>query len=193
MLAAWSLDGKTSLELSQLLDSRSEYSEDGLDQLTALGPVQHLVFVDDDPTTVDGGMRNLRPLTTNVYDQGKPDGATYHLLTSTTTSGLDPVTGQTYDPLTTTNTYTPVDGAYALGSTSGWVHKQPTAVTVDAGQPGALTSSVVYDTRGRAIRSSKPGSTGADAGTTVAVFYTAGPNPDDAACANKPSGPVSPV
>jgi len=186
MLAAWSLDGKTSLELSQLLDSRSEYSEDGLDQLTALGPVQHLVFVDDDPTTVDGGMRNLRPLTTNVYDQGKPDGATYHLLTSTTTSGLDPVTGQTYDPLTTTNTYTPVDGAYALGSTSGWVHKQPTAVTVDAGQPGALTSSVVYDTRGRAIRSSKPGSTGADAGTTVAVFYTAGPNPDDAACANKP-------
>jgi len=86
--------------------------------------------------------------------------------------------------LVTKNGYNPVDGAAALGGTSGWKHGQPTSVTVDAGQATALTSTVVYDGRGRAIRSSKPGSTGADAGTALSVFYTAGANATDATWAS---------
>jgi len=59
-----------------------------------------------------------------------------------------------FDTLTTVNAYNPVDAASAGGLTSGWVHKQPTAVTVDAGQPTALTATVVYDER--ADRSGRP-------------------------------------
>lgn len=189
-LTAWGLDSITDpRELAQLLDARTTYSEDGLDVLTTLGPLQRLA-VANDPNLV----RNLRARTTNVYDEGKPDGATYHLLTSTTSDGVEGYfdsnrvyqTGTAYDPIKTQNSYDPIDGAAKNGPTSGWVHKQPTTVTVDAGQPTALTSSVLYDARARAIRSSKPGSSGADAGTTVAVFYTAGTNAEDAACGNRP-------
>lgn len=94
------------------------------------------------------------------------------------------------DARTTTYTYSPIDSADKLGGSSGWVHKQPTSVTVDAGQPTALTSTVLYDARGRVLRSSKPGAQGTDtatalAATTLAVYYTAGPN-DDTNCGNKP-------
>ncbi|GAA3800588.1 DNRLRE domain-containing protein [Cellulomonas soli] len=192
MLAAWGLETRTPPELAQLLDARNAYSEDGLDLLVSVGPVQRLAVGND-----SSDVRSLRPTTANTYDEGKPDGAQYHLVTTTTTfgqdivptgtsSGLPLVTGATFDPLVTKNGYTPVDGASALGATSGWKHGQPTSVTVDAGQPSALTSTVVYDDRARAVRSSKPGSSGVDAGTTIAVFYTAGANATDAACGNRP-------
>lgn len=45
---------------------------------------------------------------------------------------------------------------------------------------------MVYDNRGRTVKSSKPGSTGTDAGTTLAVYYTAGANSADTACGNRP-------
>ncbi len=45
------LQAKGSVELSQLLDSRSTYSEDGLDLLTSIGPVQRLA-VGNDPADV---------------------------------------------------------------------------------------------------------------------------------------------
>ncbi|QHT57591.1 DNRLRE domain-containing protein [Cellulomonas sp. H30R-01] len=180
-LMAWGLDYMTdSRDLAQALDSRTTYSEDGLDVISTLGPVQRLAVAND-----LGDVRPLRARTRNAYDQGSPGGV-FHLLTTTTTDGVDLTTGQAFDPIVTTNAYTPIDGAPATGPTSGWVHKQPSAVTVDAGQPTALTSTVVYDARGRAIRSSKPGSNGSDAGTTVAVFYTAGANPDDVDCGNRP-------
>lgn len=78
--------------------------------------------------------------------------------------------------------YTPIDGAPVLGGTSGWVHKQATTVTVDAGQPTALTSQVIYDDKGRVIESRRPGASGADAATAQTVYYTVGANPRDATC-----------
>ncbi|WP_156374032.1 RHS repeat-associated core domain-containing protein [Cellulomonas sp. Leaf334] len=181
-LAGYGLEGKTSLDLAQLLDTRSTYSDDGIDLLSQTGPLQRLA-VDNNANDV----RTLRPTTTNVYDEGKPDGAAYHLLTTTTSAGVEYPTGTVFDPLVTKNGYDPiVQGVSKLDPSSGWKHGQPTSVTVDAGQPSQLTSTVVYDARGRAIRSSKPGSTGTDAATTISVFYTAGTNPDDPACANKP-------
>ncbi|KQY20152.1 hypothetical protein ASD16_21290 [Cellulomonas sp. Root485] len=184
MLTDWGLQNKTELELARLFDSRTTYSDDGLDVLTTIGPIQ-LLAVANDPND----RQLLRARTTNTYDQGKPDGATYHLLTTTVVDGTDATLQSSVDPISTTNGYNPIDSAPKLGATSGWVHKQPTSIIVDAGNPTAptsLTSLVLYDDRARAIRSSKPGSTGTDAGSTVSVFYTAGVNPADASCGNKP-------
>lgn len=184
MLTDWGLDNKTGPELSVLLDSRSTYSPDGLDVLTETGPVQRLA-VANDPNDV----RLLRPRTVNVYDEGNPEGAAAHLLTRSTSAGVDPfatVADVLIDPIITTNEYTPVDGKPALDPTSGWVHKQATKITVDAGQPTALSSVVLYDARGRAIESRKPGSTGTDAATVKSIFYSAGAEAPDARCQNKP-------
>jgi RHS repeat-associated protein len=170
-LTAWGLDGRSTVELAQLLDTRSAYSADGLDVVTQTGPIQQLALADT------GQVRTLRPTTSYTYDENKPDGAAYHLVTSTQTSGVDPSTAEVFDTVTTTYGYAPI-----LGGSSGWVHKQPTSVTVDAGQPGALTAQVAYDDRGRATSSRRPGSTGGDAGTSVSVYYTAAANPLDSAC-----------
>lgn len=184
MLTDWGLDNKTGPELSVLLDSRSTYSPDGLDVLTETGPVQRLA-VANDPNDV----RLLRPRTVNVYDEGNPEGAAAHLLTRSTSAGIDPfatVADVLIDPIVTTNEYSPVDGKPALDPTSGWVHKQATKITVDAGQPTALSSVVLYDARGRAIESRKPGSTGNDAGTTRTEFYVAEGTAAPDSCAGRP-------
>ncbi|WP_309134049.1 hypothetical protein [Cellulomonas sp.] len=46
-LAAWGLETRTGVELAQLLDSRTVHSEDGLDVLSTLGPVQGLAVAND--------------------------------------------------------------------------------------------------------------------------------------------------
>ena len=181
-LAAWGLADRSSTELAGLLDSRSVYSADGLELISATGPVQMLA-VGNDPDQ----QRLLRPNTQYVYDEGKPDGASYHLATTITSAGLDPLTGELLDPVVTRNTYDPIDGAPVLGGSSGWVHSGPTTVTVDADGPAPLTSSVIYDQGGRVIESRKPGSNGTDAGTTRSVYYTAAANPTDPSCGATPA------
>jgi YD repeat-containing protein len=186
MLTELGLTGRSSAELSNLLDSRSTYGLDGLDLITTTGPVQRLA-VANDPNDV----RLLRPRSVNVYDQGNPQGAAAHLVTTTTEGGIDPFTANTanpvadtlVDPVVTVNDYNPIDGKSPLDPTSGWVHKQPTRVTADAGQATALTSSVLYDGRGRVLESRKPGSSGADAGTTKTTYYTPDGTGD---CAGRP-------
>jgi len=123
-----------------------------------------------------------RLLTTNTYDQGKPDGQDYHLVTTSVsgaeTTATPPVV---LDPVTTTTGYAPA----AAGDTSGWVVRKPTSVTLTAAG-ASVTSNVKYDSGGRAIEARKPGSSGSDALTSKAVFFTAGTNAADAACGNRP-------
>lgn len=86
----------------------------------------------------------------------------------------------------TKNSYDPIDGASKLGSTSGWKIGSPTKVTFDAS--GANLSALVrYDTGGRAVEPRGIGATGNDARTNLAVYYTAGANPQKAECGNKPA------
>lgn len=75
-----------------------------------------------------------------------------------------------------------------LGGVSGWAMRAATSTVLDAeGPTGApLTTQVKLDDRGRAVESRKIDATGNDAGTTKAVFYTAGANSADAACGNRP-------
>lgn len=185
----WGLQDRTSTELAQLFDSRNTYSADGMDLLESLGPVQQLAMANDPASTA-----LLRPVVTNLYDprttaatgEAKPDGAAYHLLAKSTSAGRPINGGPDVDVVSTVYTYNPIDGASPLGRSSGWVHKQPTTVTVAAGTPNAVTAKVLYDTRGRIVESRKAGSSGSDTGTTRSIFYTAGANPADAACGGRP-------
>ncbi|WP_162824210.1 DNRLRE domain-containing protein [Peterkaempfera bronchialis] len=124
----------------------------------------------------------VRDHTVHAYDEGKPDGAAYHL--ETTTYDGARLAGYPTDVevrVTKTGYGTPI------GGTSGWVLRTATSVTTDAASGGAnLTASLKYDAAGRVVESRRPGSNGADTGTVKTVFYTAGSNPDDAACGNRP-------
>ncbi|WP_380286460.1 DNRLRE domain-containing protein [Kitasatospora purpeofusca] len=132
------------------------------------------------PTLPAGTPVVARDHNTNTYDEGKPDGQAYHLVTTQTDGARIDGYADDAELRVTKNGYgTPI------GGTSGWTLKVATSVTTDA--LGAnLTSMVKYDASGHALESRKPGSTGSDAGTVKSVFYTAGANPDDTACANRP-------
>ncbi|MFI5532970.1 DNRLRE domain-containing protein [Kitasatospora sp. NPDC051853] len=132
------------------------------------------------PTILAGTSVLVRDHNTNTYDEGKPDGQAYHLVTTSTDGARIEGYAADAELRVTKNGYgTPI------GGTSGWVLKTPTSVTTDAaGQ--ALTATIKYDASGHALESRKPGSAGADASTVKTVFYTAGANADDVACGNRP-------
>ncbi|MFJ3792545.1 ricin-type beta-trefoil lectin domain protein [Kitasatospora sp. NPDC090091] len=134
------------------------------------------------PTLPAGTSVVARDHNTSTYDEGKPDGQAYHLVTTATDGArIEGYADDVEKRVTKTGYGTPI------GGTSGWTLKTATSVTTDAATGGAnLTSYVKYDASGHALESRKPGSNGADAGTVKSVFYTAGANADDAACANRP-------
>ncbi|MFE0646127.1 DNRLRE domain-containing protein [Streptomyces sp. NPDC058877] len=173
-----------------LLDGRSVYSRDGQDLLEETGPVFRALLDEAVPTQADPPMPALAAGTSVVvrehnvhkYDEGKPDGAAYHL----ETTSLDGARIEGYaDDVEVRVTKTGYDTP--IGGTSGWTLRTETSVTTDAVAGGAnLTALIKYDAAGRAVESRRPGSNGADTGTVKTVFYTAGANPDDAACGNRP-------
>ncbi|WP_159042533.1 DNRLRE domain-containing protein [Streptomyces sp. IGB124] len=130
----------------------------------------------------------VRDHNTSTYDEGKPDGQAYHLVTTETDGARIDGYADDVEIRVTKNGYdTPI------GGTSGWTLKTPTSVTTNAGAGGAsLTATIKYDASGRALESRKPGATGTDATTVKSVFYTAGTNTVDAACGNRPEWAGSP-
>ncbi|MFE4977507.1 ricin-type beta-trefoil lectin domain protein [Kitasatospora sp. NPDC056651] len=151
----------------------SPFYQAGIDTLT-------LTKTTVNPALPAGTPVIARDHNTNTYDEGKPDGKAYHLVTTATDGArIDGYAQDTELRVTRTGYDTPI------GGTSGWQLKKPTSVTTDA-LGAKLTATVKYDATGRATESRKPGSTGTDVGTVKAVYYTAGANPDDAACANRP-------
>lgn len=173
-----------------LLDSRAVYSRDGQDVLEELGPVYRALLDEAVPAQADPPMPALavgtsvlvREHTVHKYDEGKPDGAAYHLETTTLDGArIEGYTNDVEVRVTKTGYDTPI------GGTSGWTLRTETSVTTDAVTGGAnMTATLKYDAAGRAVESRRPGSNGADTGTVKTVFYTAGTNPDDAACGNRP-------
>ncbi|MFI8258235.1 DNRLRE domain-containing protein [Streptomyces filamentosus] len=179
-----------------LLDSRNVYSRDGQDVLEETGPVFRALLDEAVPAQADPPMPALpagasvvaREHTVHRYDEGKPDGAAYHLETTTLDGArIEGYTNDVEVRVTRTGYDTPI------GGTSGWTLGTETSVTTDAVTGGAnLTAIIKYDSAGRAVESRRPGSNGADTGTVKTVFYTAGANPDDAACGNRPEWAGSP-
>ncbi|WP_433538665.1 LamG-like jellyroll fold domain-containing protein [Micromonospora sp. CA-249363] len=172
------------------LSTISSYSSDGVDLVESLGPTGSFVLdaavPDPDGSgplgTIAAGADIIgRPHTVNKYDEGKPDGAVYHLLT-TQTSGVRIDGYPDADARVTKNGYE----AEGTG-TSGWVLKQPTSATADAGSGGRnLTSRTRYDASGRIVLSAGIGATGTDARSREMIYYTAGANSSDAACGGRP-------
>ncbi len=173
-----------------LLDSRAVYSRDGQNVLEELGPVYRALLEEAVPAQTNppmpaiaaGASVVVREHTVHRYDEGKPDGAAYHLETTTLDGArIEGYTNDVEVRVTKTGYGTPI------GGTSGWTLRAETSVTTDAVAGGAnLTATIKYDAAGRVIESRRPGSNGADTGTVKTVFYTAGANPDDAACGNRP-------
>ncbi|MFI5936837.1 LamG-like jellyroll fold domain-containing protein [Actinoplanes sp. NPDC051494] len=172
------------------LSTVNRYSTDGLDLLETVGPTRSIVLerplADPDgsgPLTayVAGDTAIARTRSTKVYDQGKPDGATYHLLTTQTDGAL--IDGYPLaDARATINGY----GA-EKGGVSGWELRRPTTVAVEAEPGGArqVTYSV-FNKAGQVTASWGIGATGTDARTLETIYYTAGANGDDTACGNRP-------
>ncbi|ADG76302.1 YD repeat protein [Cellulomonas flavigena DSM 20109] len=185
-LGEWGITG-TPAAIAQMLDTRTFYTADDLAVHATRGPAQRLA-VGNDPDQQVTGHAAVR----YAHDEGRPATVVASKLptrerSGTIALGADVVTADFLDSTLTTYGYSPVDPAVApTHPSSGWIHKQPTSVTVDAEGPEPLRATTVYDDRGRPIRSSKPGSTGADAGTTLSILYTAGTNAADAACGNRP-------
>ncbi|WP_418908599.1 DNRLRE domain-containing protein [Glutamicibacter endophyticus] len=70
---------------------------------------------------------------------------------------------------------------------SGWVIGTPTKVTqVLSPTTNNIVTETRFDDQGRVIETRQPKSAGADAGTTLSVYYTAGANAVDAVCGNAP-------
>lgn len=184
-LAALNLTQADTAARAMALSSLSTYSADGLELQRSRGPLVRLA-VGNDPANV----QLVHDLSTYVYDTDKPDGVAYHLVTSQTEALLlaGSAPEQLVDVEVTVNGYNPIDGASPIGSTSGWKIGQPTSITYDAAPGGAqLTALIRYDDQGRAVESRRSGSSGSDAGTSLALYYTAGPHPQQAACGNKPA------
>nr|BFE49906.1 hypothetical protein GCM10017745_33330 [Saccharothrix mutabilis subsp. capreolus] len=158
------------------LDTRSTYGPDGIDLLETVSPLHRIALANDASRLV-----NARSVTATTYDEGKPDGVAYHLPTTVRAGARVVGVDGDQDVRVTKNEYGPM-----YGGASGWVLRKPTKVVsaVETAQP--LEAATKYDDQGRARESRKIDSTGSDAGTTRSVFYTAGANPDDAACGNRP-------
>ncbi|MFJ6199592.1 LamG-like jellyroll fold domain-containing protein [Micromonospora sp. NPDC092111] len=166
------------------------YSTDGIDLVDTLGPTSTVVLKSGAPDPDGTGPLEAMPAgatvigrhhVTTTYDEGKPDGATYHLAT-TEKKGVQIVGYADADVQVARNGYDSVGGG-----ASGWTLHKPTTRVTDAGTGGAnLTSTTVYDTAGRVVKTSGIDSTGTDARAQQTIYYTAGVNGQDSACGNRP-------
>lgn len=188
LLGGWGITG-TSAAIAQVLDTRTFYTPDDLAVHATRGPAQRLAVGNDPDAQV-----TAHAATRYGYDEGRPATVPRSMLTTRERAGSIPLgtdISTTDFPFLesslTTYGYAPVDTAVSpTHPSSGWMHKQPTSVTVDAEGPAPLRATTVYDVRGRVLSSSKPGSNGADAATTISVLYSADGSAADAACRNRP-------
>ncbi|RSM51625.1 hypothetical protein DMB66_41265, partial [Actinoplanes sp. ATCC 53533] len=174
------------LELSTV----NRYSTDGIDLLETVGPTATMV-VEQDVADPDGGgplsavaagqTVIARSRTLRAYDEGKPDGATYHLLTTQTEGAA--IDGYPFADTRVVKNYYDAE----QGGTSGWTVKMPTKVVADAAAGGEQrTSYSVFNPAGQLLVQWGAGATGSDARTTRSIYYTAGANAADGACGNRP-------
>ncbi|MEU3457468.1 LamG-like jellyroll fold domain-containing protein [Micromonospora sp. NPDC006766] len=189
-LAELGLAGSDTASRALALSTVNTYSADGIDLVDTLGPTVTMVL--ENPVADPDGAGPLQAMpagatvigrthTVNTYDEGKPDGATYHLVT-TESEGAQIVGYPDVDVRVSKNGYDAHNGG-----ASGWVLKAPTKVIADAGPGGQnLTAYTVYDSVGRVIKSWGIGSSGSDAKGSSTIYYTAGPNASQASCGNKP-------
>jgi YD repeat-containing protein len=144
---------------SQLLDTKSVYTNEGTRLKETLGP-QHKVKL----AKGKSGQPEETLARNHVqyyYDEGAPAGETYDLVTKTTDGALTE-SKEEFDVRTSTTSY----------AGAGWYLRKPTATTTDVGGLN-LTSSVVYDENtGNPIEKTSPAGTAAKPNALVASSLT---------------------
>ncbi|WP_370025697.1 RHS repeat-associated core domain-containing protein [Planotetraspora sp. GP83] len=163
---------------ADVLATATTYDNDG-NVLTQTGPAHRITLASGQV------VYSARLRTEYVYDEGAPaDRVGAGLVTTTTTKPIvldgvatpgaaDIQTGKTgYD-------------AIVSGDTTGWSLYLPTSQTTVVPGSADIVRKTRYDSAGREIERRMPASNGADAGTTVTSYYTAGTN-SVTACGNKP-------
>ncbi|MEU4449263.1 DNRLRE domain-containing protein [Actinosynnema sp. NPDC050801] len=175
------------------------YNADVVNGSTVVTPAGTLVTDTYGPTRTaalrDGSSHWLRTHTRTEFDRGAPHGGInpattlpYRLATAATMFAHDPGTGQDVEVVSRTLTdYAPP----VAGDADGWAMGLPGRVTTDVDLDGTPTAGDIvqltrYDAEGRTVETRQPTSTGADAGTTRTVHYTAAANTTHAECGGKP-------
>ncbi|MEU4563770.1 LamG-like jellyroll fold domain-containing protein [Actinoplanes sp. NPDC023936] len=190
MLAELGLLDSDSASRAQALSTVNRYSTDGLDLLDTVSPTMTMVLeqplADPDDAgpleAISAGQTVIgRAKQINTYDEGKPDGANYHLVTTETDGAV--IDGYPLADVRVSKNYYDAE----KGGTSGWKLKEPTKVVADAVTGGAqLTAYAVFNARGQVLKSQGIGSSGEDARATETIYYTAGANSADDECGNRP-------
>ncbi|GAA3096917.1 hypothetical protein GCM10010530_22050 [Kribbella aluminosa] len=143
----------------------------------------------------NGTIAWVRPHTHTEFDKKAPNGGInpdtslpYRLATTETSWVNDPGTGGDLEKTgqTLTDYNAPVQG-----DADGWSRSLPGKTITDVDFSGdQSTGDIVkltrYDAEGRVVETRQPGSTGADAGTTKTVYYTAAANTNFPDCGVKP-------
>ncbi|NUS73283.1 MAG: hypothetical protein HOQ05_07745 [Corynebacteriales bacterium] len=184
-------------ERARQLSTYHYFENAGLDEKETVTPWQKMVLEEPIQNSLgmtvwpSGSTVVARGYTHRWFDEGKPDGAEYHLVTTEKTAAQLPGTfdggmGETLayplgDVRVTKNGYNA-----EKGGTSGWKLKAPTAVTADVGGSTEETTYTAYDDRGRVTKAFDAGATGFDVRSSENIYYSAGVHPVDAACGNKP-------
>ncbi len=171
---AKALQESNPLEVSQLTDSQSTYSEDGSEVLSTMGP-QHTVKL------ANGTQVLARHKTRYFYDEGAPGtGGPYHLVTKLTEGAL--LTGGTEEDVhTTVNSYSGQEGL-------GWKLHQPTSITTDPTGLKMVRTKLYDATTGAVTDAIMPAGNqaGGDSHDTQTIYYTALANAKVAACGLHP-------
>jgi RHS repeat-associated protein len=190
MLAELGLLDSDTASRAQALSNASRYSSDGLDLLDLTGPTSTMVL--EQPVADPDGAGPLEAIAAgetvigrskqiSTYDEGKPDGANYHLVTTETDGAL--IDGYPLADVRVSKNYYDAE----KGGTSGWILKQPTKVVADAVEGGEQKAAhVVFNAKGQVLKSWGIGSSGDDARATESIYYSAGANSADSACGNRP-------
>ncbi len=158
----------TSAARSQLLDTRTVYTADGVSVTDTYGPTHRIVD--------NGGSRySAREHVHTDYDQGAPSSPTPYRLPTTVTTTVRLPDGSDADPRKTVNGYEAKSGADA--ATSGWNLRKPTTVTtwMGGGSTPDIVRTTYYNAAGNTVESRQPkaNSAGTDAFTTVTSYFTA--------------------
>jgi YD repeat-containing protein len=180
--------GSSSASVAAELETVSEYTTaaDGSQQLTdTYGPLHK--------ANVPGqGTQQVRTHTHYLYDQGAPTtGGPYDLVTTQTeTASLGAGIPGTSDTDART-----IQSVYNNGTDdTGWTLRNPLHVITDPGGL-AITHTAVYNEdptlyggEPLLVKTCLPSDTSCSgAGTQQTIYYTAGSNPVDSACGNKPT------
>ncbi|MFE7328179.1 DNRLRE domain-containing protein [Streptomyces sp. NPDC057565] len=168
VLADLGIESLDSADRADLLATNNYFDSTGTRLLEAFGPLHRVDLTADlkDGTTVlipAGTSVPAQSWTVNEYDTGRPTNGTAVIRDALTLANVGArVRG--YDSLMTDKRLTEIQYDWGLGL--------PNLTIADTGGLN-INTSADYDTQGRVIAASLPGSTGSDAATTITQYWTA--------------------